>query len=350
MGWNVELVAIGNKDSRKNVDKLRKEIDLEFKRIVYAKNIFDLIGYILRANSRLVVHFDVSPFMQIIGALCKFKKIKILTIIADYHLAYGAKWHFWKILFFNKDRRSSGLKAKIKDFLRSFYLRYISENIDTLYPSSEKYLKNEFKSKKITITPSSFTDLNRFKPGVKSRKIVFLAARLDEDKNPWLLLDAVDLIQDKIREKKYSVYFCGRGYFEKDLKHESKKRNIDDIVFFPGYVESSFMLKDADVFCSLQVKENYPSQSLVEAISCGCFIIATNVGDTNIILESEFSSLVRNDRKDLAHTLFSYMNKSEAEKEKAKNSARRFAEKKFKIDYSLNHYNKIIKEIMECAC
>jgi glycosyltransferase involved in cell wall biosynthesis len=57
------------------------------------------------------------------------------------------------------------------------------------------------------------------------------------------------------------------------------------------------------VYVSLQDTENYPSQSLLEAMACGCAVVATDVGLTRHLLDESCALLVPRDPVALADAL-----------------------------------------------
>src|SRR5690606_16972126 len=112
-------------------------------------------------------------------------------------------------------------------------------------------LQMEFQERKISITPNSFTDLGRFVPKTKKKIMVFSAARLMKNKNPMLLINAVVLVQDFIREKGYKIIICGQGYEEDNLKKKVNEENLNDIIQYLGYVDTYPYITEAEVFFSL---------------------------------------------------------------------------------------------------
>lgn len=79
-----------------------------------------------------------------------------------------------------------------------------------------------------------------------------------------------------------------------------------------GYSDLDLLLRKSCVFLSLQDYDNYPSQSLIEAMSFGCTVIATNFGETsklvkveygNILINKDISELARSFRKIISSDL-----------------------------------------------
>lgn len=218
----------------------------------------------------------------------------------------------------------------------------MADNVDCLFPASVPIIKKHIKKTEIvSITPCAFTDLEEFKSVEKEKSFVFLS-RLVKGKNAELFLDAVILIKPFLQKKGYKVIIAGDGELKPILEDIVEREKLGNIVFLPGYVDSREYLPQAEVFLSLQNINNYPSQSLLEAISCGCYIIATDVGDTRTIVKSEFGSLCGYDAKEIANLMIEFMNKDLKDKQKIRQEARSFAEKTFIIDRSVEHYRELL--------
>lgn len=61
------------------------------------------------------------------------------------------------------------------------------------------------------------------------------------------------------------------------------------MVFHPNPTE---LLAETSVFVSIQTTNNYPSQSVLEAMGCGNAIIATDVGDTRMFINENNGILI----------------------------------------------------------
>jgi len=56
--------------------------------------------------------------------------------------------------------------------------------------------------------------------------------------------------------------------------------NVSEFVTIQFASQPTEILNQSAIFVSLQAADNYPSQSLLEAMACGNAIIATDVGET----------------------------------------------------------------------
>lgn len=168
---------------------------------------------------------------------------------------------------------------------------------------------------KITITPCSFSDVDTFyfnKPYSSKDNVVMFVAAFTEDKQPLLFLESVPLIDKKIKNLKY--FLIGDGPQRSNICKEITKFNKDLIrrVFVEYSTNPSILLEKSKVFCSIQKNENYPSQSLLEAMLAKNYIVATNVGDTQRIVKESFAALVPNNSPEkIAEAVISFFQLSE---------------------------------------
>jgi glycosyltransferase involved in cell wall biosynthesis len=59
-----------------------------------------------------------------------------------------------------------------------------------------------------------------------------------------------------------------------------QESNITDHVTIRFEPRPTRILNRSSIFVSLQILENYPSQSLLEAMACGNAVVATDIGET----------------------------------------------------------------------
>jgi|GEM_PF-1247227 len=216
----------------------------------------------------------------------------------------------------------------------------VSNHLDVLYPNGFVKISEKYPEKNVTLTPGAFTNLSLFKPKEKQKKIVFLAS-LIENKNPQLFIEAIHGIKEEIIKNGYTVQLCGSGPLKSKLQNTIKEYGCNDIINVMGNVLPQDVILDAEIFISIQNYNNYPSQSLLEAISSGCYIIASDEGDTKVIVKEQFGVLCKLSAESIGNEIISYMGKDEKKKIKVIKSARNFALNNFKIEQSVQHYKNL---------
>lgn len=166
-------------------------------------------------------------------------------------------------------------------------IRFASR-LDCLSESIANSVRSLFpKAPAIEVSPCSFTDYSRCRIAVERDFDIVLMSRLCAGKGIELFFEALALLRAQGRGDilgKIGIFGSGplHGYVFDRVKEFS------DFNFEYGYASDPFeILSRAKIFLSLQDKENYPSQSLLEAVACGALVIATDVGETCRIVSDE---------------------------------------------------------------
>jgi glycosyltransferase involved in cell wall biosynthesis len=154
----------------------------------------------------------------------------------------------------------------------------LSHVVDALNPRID--VTSIVDASKLYIAPCSFSDPDRYRSAERKTNRVVFAGHFNWQKGSEIL---VEIVKRWPRESDSKLVLCGSGPFEHHLRKAAEHnanvdiRRVDDI----GEV-----LAGAKVFLSLQQWDNYPSQSVLEAMLCECCIVATDVGDTNLLVRA----------------------------------------------------------------
>jgi len=179
----------------------------------------------------------------------------------------------------------------------------IARNVRTLFN----------KTPPIEVSPCSFTDYSKSQAAIHKDFDVVLMSRLCAGKGIELFFDALSVLYNQHGNDvvgKIGVFGAGpmRDYVL------ARIQALSGLTFEFGYASNPFdILARAKVFLSLQEKENYPSQSLLEAVSCGALVIATDVGETYRIVSNEIGYRVPAHPEALANQLVVALSRVQAE-------------------------------------
>lgn len=121
----------------------------------------------------------------------------------------------------------------------------------------------------------------------------------------------IEALPDLSSEKKEThLYIIGSegptGFYYKELRMLCEKMGVADKVHFIGTVDNEnlyYWYNAADVFCLSSRSEGSPNV-VMEALSCGCPVVATDVGSVTEIITSDYmGKVVANSREGVADGL-----------------------------------------------
>ena len=159
---------------------------------------------------------------------------------------------------------------------------------------------------RIVISPGSFTDIERYFPAHKKKDWVVYAGRFHTDKNPLLFVDAIPSVISSFPGARF--YILGEGYLETDVRNRIRELGISTSVEVKFLSDIGEVIRFSRVFVSIQREENYPSQSLLEAMACENAIIATDVGETRRLVDEKTGILIKEDANELAYAIIELLN------------------------------------------
>src|SRR6266849_7582949 len=162
---------------------------------------------------------------------------------------------------------------------------------------------------KIAVPSGSAIDVEQYQPSPSKEPWVVFVGRLIEAKNPVLFLEAVPAILRTVPPARFFLFGDGplRPQVEQAL----------DRLCLRGFVERGFraslepVLGKARVFVSLQRQDNYPSQSLLEAMACGTVPVATDVGLTWKLVDETTGIRVKPDPGPIAEAVIALLQDSQ---------------------------------------
>lgn len=182
-----------------------------------------------------------------------------------------------------------------------WYRRYNSFNlafrvVDHLDFLSEGIFQNIMKRglivtpEKVTVSPTSFADYNNCFLGDKTKTTVSFVARLEPTKNPLLFIEVIRPLVKKYEDVDFII--AGNGFLASEVARQVEEIGSPNLRFVGWLKDPSEILGHSSIFVSLQQEENYPSQIILEAMACGNFILASDVGETFKFINGQTGAMV----------------------------------------------------------
>ncbi len=192
---------------------------------------------------------------------------------------------------------------KLMVFLENLYSRF-TRKIVAVTPILAGYLQKTLKirSDKIDVIENGI-DTDRYRPQVKhpgimnelglsfNNKVVGIIARLSKVKNHHVLLLAFNRVVSK--DKNVRLLIVGDGPERVNIQNAIRQLNISEYCFLLGErYDIPELLSVMDVFVLPSLSEG-TSLSLLQAMSCGKLVVASNVGgNPEIVKDRETGFLV----------------------------------------------------------
>lgn len=218
------------------------------------------------------------------------------------------------VIFSDMDSWFSEVQENTKKlWYRKYYtFNYALENsdiVDFLSPFIFEGVKKRgvrIKDDDAEISPCSFADYSKCIIGDKKIFEVAFCARLELDKNPMLYLEAAKEILKKYPELKF--HLLGEGSLANEIRKFIDEYGLSTNINFQFHKNPPEVLKDTSVFVSIQSNTNYPSQSVLEAMACGNAIIASDVGDTQMLINDNNGKLIHLNVIDIIAAMDKFIN------------------------------------------
>jgi len=194
------------------------------------------------------------------------------------------------------------------------------------------------KKTKISITPCSFKNYEHIYPDKNKLKTVIFCSRLTPIKNPMLFLQSIKIF-NRSWPQSDSVTFqvLGDGSCYKEMQEFIEQEKLNNVQL-KGQVDKPVdFFKKSSIFISIQQSNNYPSQSLLEAMACENAIVASDVGETRKLVSETEGVLVSLNANEIARAMIELFENDTMRVSMAKN-ARQKVLKEHSIEAYLDYF------------
>ncbi len=271
--------------------------------IVYFGDSFDEDLKALAKNHSIKIIFlsggHLSKMIDLYKLFRKEKPFAIISFLLTGNLINGVLGKICKVPIRIGGIRSdnfSGWKLKIQKTVHQFLLSH------TVFNNHAGYIRclvKGFKRHKSYVIPNGIEIPiieNELKMQSNKEFKVLTVGRFVPEKDYLTFLMVVKSLKTKFESeglsKKISVTIAGYGSLEKFLRQTIDEFGLNqNVKLLIRPKDVSFLYRNADVYLSTSIQEGV-SNSILEAMSFGLPVVATNVGDNEIIIKHGISGFI----------------------------------------------------------
>lgn len=160
--------------------------------------------------------------------------------------------------------------------------------------------------------------INKKFPGIRGKKILLYVGRVVKEKNLEFLFDVLKEVQKSI--PKTSLLLVGGGPALAELEEKAKEQNLENSVFFTGYIEGSnliYFYRHADVF-TFPSKTETQGLVTVEAMLSGLPVVAIGkMGTVDVMQGDNGGFMVKDDPYEFAGRVLELLKNRKLHQEKS---------------------------------
>ncbi len=305
-------------------DKINNKTRFTFLNKSPLKNIFKIINIVYKNNIDIIHANSLRLSMLSIPAkILSFGKVKI---------------------FYTKHNLTTLEEIHNKVF--STYINvFINKVLAVCEIDKEAMISKGVNKNKIEVVANS-TDIDylefcpRYINKVDETLKIGILARLVDVKNHKFFLDIIEELQDN-KDIKFKAFIGGDGDLFDDIRNEINERKLD--IEMMGNVEAKEFLSDIDISMLVSKREVFP-MSIIEALSVGSIVIATNVGGISDCIEDKKTGYLVNgyNVKDYVRIISNIYSDKESNCEIIKNG-RRLVEERYSLKSMICTLEKIYR-------
>jgi glycosyltransferase involved in cell wall biosynthesis len=251
-----------------------------------------------------------------------------------------------------------------KSPLHRYFVKYNLRNADYVFSTSHvmKRQTNKFTNKDISVTPFG-VDVNLFKPKERIQNnlhnqplVIGTIKTLEKKYGIEYLIRAFKIVLDCNPDLNLELFIAGRGSQKSNLENLVKDFNIDEKVFFAGFLSGNKVIEayqnlDIAVFPSVLDSESF-GVAAVEAQACSIPVIVSDVGGLpEATLPERSAILVDPGNAEMLAKAIEKLIKNPELRIAMGNSGRKFVKENYNIEANFqdveNLYYSIIKKVSD---
>lgn len=270
---------------------------------------FDLSTNIIKTLLNIIKNYFRLIFF--LRKLCKKIKIDILgmenIIISGPVIFLISKINKIPYLIWLVGNEKEALVSKYKKNISTLFLKLLVNIYEKLILKSANfifYFSHELRGIGLRrnvingfLTPN-FIDTNKFndfhyknKKNLNDKIKVLFVGRFSEEKGIKIIFKAINIL--KSQNLNFEILLVGDGYLKNWIKSYILKNKVSNVQLLGTFdhTEMPRIYNMADIFILPSYTEGSPA-SLIEAMSCGCASICSNVGECKYIIENFKSGIL----------------------------------------------------------
>lgn len=245
-----------------------------------------------------------------------------------------------------------------KSFVR-YGFHFLADAVVCNSQSQHRHVLEVFpRLKDRAFTIDNGVDLERFapaqpRPNRPGELRVLVLARVHPQKNPFMLLEAVDILKKEQSQLSVSVDWYGgtslqRADYHTRLEETIKRRSLEGIFRLHQPVKDVQRLyHEADVVCLPSLYEGTPNV-VCEAMACGIPVLVSKIGDNSRLVEEGQNGLLfdPSSARDIADTILRFSDMPYKDKREMGFIGRKRAEMLLSSDSAVDRHIELIREIL----
>ena len=155
-------------------------------------------------------------------------------------------------------------------------------------------------------------------PQIRDKKIMLFVGRVVREKNIPFLFDVLEKVRKTVSNA--VLLIVGGGPYLDELREIVRKRNLDDCVFFTGYIDGDILINFYKMACVFTFPSKTETQGLVtiEAMISGLPVVAIGqMGTIDVMQGDNGGFMVKDDTMEFADKTMSLMTDSKLWKQKS---------------------------------
>ena len=158
--------------------------------------------------------------------------------------------------------------------------------------------------RRLHVSPGSMLGTTDVDAVAKQRRVVLLG-QLDEVKNPLLFIEAIGVVARTQRDFRVSLF--AEGALRDAVAARVKALGLADLVDWNRERRATELFAESSIAVTLKTTDNFPSQSLLDAMMCRNAIVASDVGSTHRLVTLDTGLLVPPDASAVAAAIASLL-------------------------------------------